>query len=267
MVRIQYDTFCVNRLPWGPTDEAPRPEDLAWLLANLPDLYDSLTEVLANAETAPVFHTHGEEVHEVLAAGAIPSVPIVPEPDQAHVTGLEPVHEEPVDPADSAEPDDDRVAGRIAEKIAAALDERQTMLADSGGQPLRNLEAYKNWRERARTTIDEWHRHAGSDTEIEGDPIGWDVGHLKRAFDFDDRAVGLISRWERHEVTAGTDPFAGSDALSLVLRLRYLAAQAVINRELRPRPLADTLVRYDAHNEAQANLEKERAAESRARED
>ena len=250
-------------------DEAPRPEDVTGMVDELP----ALIKALADTATASESRADEEEVREILSAEEVQVVPIVPEPDQVHGADAEPVHEEAektVDPAPPAEPDDDRDADRIAERIAAAIEERHAMLTACEGQPLRNLEAYENWREKTRTVVDEWRRHAGSDAEIDDNPTGWDVRQLEWAFDFDDCAVDLISHWERHESAArevGTDPIAGLDGSPLMPEIRLFKLRKLTMDEPLPRPIADILARYDAHKEAQANLEKEREAESRASED
>ena len=248
---------------------APRPEDVTGMMVELPDLMKAL------ADTATVSESRAdeEEVREILPAAEVQVAPIVPEPDQVHGADTEPMQEKPettAHPAPPAEPDDDRVEDRIAERIATALEERQTMLGASEGQPLRNLEVYKSWREKTRTVVDEWRRHAGSDAENDDNPTGWDVRQLEWTFDFDDRAVDLVSRWERHESAAreaGTDPIAGLDGSSLMSEIGLFKLRKLTIDEPLPRPIADILARYDAHNEAQENLEKERVAESRAHED
>ena len=228
---------------------------------------------MAGTKTAPKSREEDDEVRETLPAEKVQVAPIVPEPEQVRGPDAEPAQEEPektVDPAAPAEPDDDGVADRIAERIAAALEKRHAMLTACEGQPLRNLVAYENWREKTRTVIDEWRRHAGSDAKIDDNPTGWDVRQLERAFDFDDHAVDLISRWKRHESAArevDNDPITRLDGSWLIVEVRRLHVLALAGREPLPRPLADILARYDAHKEAQANLEKERTAESRARRD
>ena len=250
-------------------DEAPRPEDVAGMMDELP----ALMKALADTATVSESRADEEEVREILPAAEVQVAPIVPEPDQVHGADTEPMQEKPettAHPAPPAEPDDDRVEDRIAERIATALEERQTMLGASEGQPLRNLEVYESWRERTRTAIDEWRLHAGSDAENDDNPTGWDVRQLEWTFDFDDRAVDLVSRWERHESAAresGIDPFESPDRSWLIPEASRLRVLALIHREPLPRPIADILARYDAHNEAQVSLEKERVAESRAHED
>ena len=250
-------------------DEAPRPEDVTGMVDELP----ALMKALADTASASAFRADEEEVREILPAEATPSAPIVPKSEQVRGPDAEPVHEEPVrtvDPAPPTEPDDDRVADRIAERIAAALEERQTMIAACEGQPLRNLEFYENWREKTRTVVDEWRRHAGSDAENDDNPTSWDVRQLEWAFDFDESAVDLVSRWERHESAAreaGTNPFESPDRSWLIPEASRLRVLALIHREPLPRPIADILARYGAHNEAQVSLEKERVAESLAHED
>ena len=248
---------------------APRPEDVTGMMVELP----ALMKALADTATVSESRADEEEVREILPAAEVQVAPIVPEPDQVHGADTEPMQEKPettAHPAPPAEPDDDRVEDRIAERIATALEERQTMLGASEGQPLRNLEVYESWRERTRTAIDEWRLHAGSDAENDDNPTGWDVRQLEWTFDFDDRAVDLVSRWERHESAAreaGTDPFESPDRSWLIPEASRLRVLALIHREPLPRPIADILARYDAHNKTQVSLEKERVAESRAHED
>ena len=242
-------------------------------MTGMVDELPALMKALADTASASAFRADEEEVREILPAEATPSAPIVPKSEQVRGPDAEPVHEEPVrtvDPAPPTEPDDDRVADRIAERIAAALEERQTMIAACEGQPLRNLEFYENWREKTRTVVDEWRRHAGSDAENDDNPTSWDVRQLEWVFDFDESAVDLVSRWERHESAAreaGTNPFESPDRSWLIPEASRLRVLALIHREPLPRPIADILARYGAHNEAQVSLEKERVAESLAHED
>ena len=147
----------------------------------------------------------------------------------------------------------------IAERLAAAIEERRALVAGAEGRLIPSLDAYGGWRKRAEAVVDAWQRLDGA----KGDEAVRDAARLGRAFDFDDRAVDLAARLEAHEAQAGAaarDPQAGLDAALLALECVTSTSSRILDSEPLPRVLADFMERRAAWRAEREKQEAQPAA-------
>ncbi len=217
--------------------EAPPYARMPAALAELPALYESVTG--AEAEELLYGDEAGEEESQAAVDVAASPSGETPEMPAADHGSAEAPAEKPATSTDRPSPED------IANRLAAAIEERRALIAEADGRLIPSLDSCAGWRKRAEAAVDAWQRFDGA----HDDAVDRDAARLGRAFAFDDRAAELVARLEAHEAEARAaerDPMAGLHAARLALACVSSTASRVIDGEPIPRVLADFGERHQA---------------------